>query len=104
MGHYISEEGVCTDPKKVEAITKWPTPENIKQVRSFLGMTGYYRRFIKNYGTIARPLIELLKKGGFKWSHKAYSAFKQLKETLVSAPVLVLLDLSKPITVKADAS
>lgn len=63
LGHFISEESVSTYPKKVEATTNWPIPRNIKQVSSFLGMTGYYKRFIKNYGTIARPLTKILKRG-----------------------------------------
>lgn len=104
LGHFILEEGVSTDPRKIEAVTHWPTPKNIKQIRSFLGMTGYYRRFIKNYGTIAWPLTELLKRGGFKWNPKAEEAFKHLKEALASSPVLALPDLSKPFTIEADAS
>lgn len=67
-------------------------------------MTGYYRHFIKNYGTITRPLTELLKRGGFKWSQEAEGAFKHLKEALASSPVLALPDLSRSFTIEANAS
>lgn len=104
LGHFISEEGVFTDPKKIKAITEWPAPRIVKQLRSFLGLSGYYRRFVKGYGSIARPLTELLKRGRFKCDLELEEAFQKLKEALSATSVLVLPDLSKPFTVEIDAS
>lgn len=83
LGHVITSEGVLPDNAKIEAITSWPTQLNIKQLRGFLGMSGYYWKFVKGYAYIASPLTDLLKHEAFKWSEKAEHAFKQLKESLV---------------------
>lgn len=104
LGHYISAEGVSTDPRKMKIVSDWPTLRTVKQVRNFLGMTGYYRRFIKGYGTLARPLTNLLKRGGFKWDEATEDSFRGLKEALTSTLVLALPDLSKPFTVETDVS
>ena len=76
LGHLISKEGVTTDPKKVEVVVQWPTPMSIKQLRGFLGLAGYYRRFVKDFGKIASPLTTLLKnEGGFQWNEQVNQAF-----------------------------
>ena len=90
LGHIISEEGVKTDPMKIKAVQEWPIPRRVKDdVRSFLGLTGYYRRFIKDYGSIAKPLHELTERTTpFVWSEERERAFQQLKDALTSAPIL----------------
>ncbi|MEI4913943.1 hypothetical protein Q8G39_28235, partial [Klebsiella pneumoniae] len=79
LGHIISESGVSTDPEKIQAITDWPIPTTVTQLRGFLGLCGYYRRFVNKFGNICRPLHDLLKKGSFKWTTEHDTAFQQLK-------------------------
>lgn len=104
LGHVISENGVAVDPSKVISVLQWPQPRNVKGVRGFLGLTGYYRKFIKDYGKVAKPLTELTKKDGFKWDEKTQAAFDTLKQKLTTAPVLTLPDFSTNFVIECDAS
>ncbi|XP_070047083.1 uncharacterized mitochondrial protein AtMg00860-like [Nicotiana tomentosiformis] len=103
MGNFITAEGVLTDPQKVEAVKNWPLPTIIKQLRGFLGLTGYYRRFIREFGVISKLLTDLLKKDNFKWSPAGSTAFEQLKSALTQAPVLAFSDVNKTFMVEIDA-
>jgi hypothetical protein len=104
LGHLISHHGVQVDPSKLEAMISWPLPRSIKALRGFLGITGYYRKFIRNYGLIAAPLTALLKKNSFVWPPATTQAFEALKVAVSSPPVLRLPDFSQPFVIECDAS
>ena len=89
LGHVVNENGIHTDPKKIEAVSTWEIPKRVKEVRAFLGLTGYYRRFIRDYGKIAKPLHQLTEKShSFQWTEETQTAFDELKRVLTSSPVL----------------
>ena len=105
LGHIVSGNGVSTDPEKVEAIQNWPVPRTVTEVRAFLGMTGYYRRFIAGYADIARPLHKLTgKKVDFTWDTDTHASFEKLKQRLVEAPILGYPEPDLPYIVDTDAS
>ncbi len=96
---------MATDPTKVAAVRDWPPPTNISELRSFLGLASYYRRFVRNFATIASPLHQLTNKGRrFGWSEDCAAAFRQLKATLIHAPVLAYPDPNQPFLVDTDVS
>ena len=105
LGHVISGEGVATDPEKVAAVAQWPTPISLKEVRSFLGLCGYYRRYIEGFASIAKCLHSLSENDKpFVWSKDCQEAFDTLKGKLTNAPILAHPDFSQPFTLDTDAS
>ncbi|XP_073015225.1 uncharacterized protein [Primulina eburnea] len=105
LGHVISAQGVSVDPNKVEAVINWPKPTNVSEIRSFLGLAGYYRRFIEGFSRIARPMTQLTQKDRrFVWTAECESSFRTLKEKLTTSPVLALPSGSGGFVVCTDAS
>jgi hypothetical protein len=105
LGHTISSEGISVDPSKVQEVMDWKPPKSVHQIRSFLGLARYYRRFVPDFSRITKLMTELLKKGiKFVWDEKCENAFQILKQYLTSAPVLAQLENSKPYEVYCDAS
>ena len=97
MGHIVSHEGVKADPNKLKAIKEWRIPTTLRHLPGFLGLTGNYRKFVKNYGRIATPLTKLLKKDAFSWTLEATKAFEDLKQVMCIALVLATPDLTKTL-------
>ncbi|WVZ80504.1 hypothetical protein U9M48_027974 [Paspalum notatum var. saurae] len=96
LGHVWTTQGVSVDPKKIEAVSNWKTPRNVTEIRRFLGLAKYYRRFIENFSKIAKPMTELLKdKVSFEWNNKHEKSFQCLKDKLTTTPVLTLPDLAE---------
>ena len=105
LGHKVSAEGITTEHDKVQAVQEWPTPKSVKGARSFLGLTGYYRRFIKDYAQVAGPLIALTQKGAcFQWEEEEQQAFETLKTKLTSAPILGYPSAQGDFILDTDAS
>ncbi|WVZ58140.1 hypothetical protein U9M48_008443 [Paspalum notatum var. saurae] len=105
LGHILSEKGVAVDPSKVESVLNWKQPESVTEIQSFLGLAGYYRRFIKDFSKTAKPMTSLTTKNAkYMWSPNCEEAFQSLKKSLTTAPVLAQPDITKPFDVYCDAS
>ena len=104
LGHIIDKDGVSVDPSKVQVMLNWPLPKSLRDLRGFLGLIRYYRRFVANYSRIAWPLTQHLKKDAFLWNEEATQAFQQLKNAMTSLPMLALPDFSKVFVIETDAA
>ena len=105
LGHLISPEGISPLPNKLDSIKHMPVPNSVKEIKQFLGLTGYYRKFVPGFVDISRPLTTLMKKDvKFEWTPACQKSFELLKETLCGEPVLKYADTSKPYTLYTDAS
>lgn len=104
LGHVITIEGVRVDPDKIKAMQMWPKLKTITALHGFLRLTGYYRKFVKDYRTFATPLTQMMKKGGFQWNEEGEQAFENLKKAMISTPVLAMLDFNALFEIYIDAS
>jgi hypothetical protein len=105
LGYIITDGGIDVDPSKVQDVLNWNQPKNVPEIRSFLGLAGYYRRFIEGFSKIVKLLTSLLEKGKeFKWDDKCQACFEELKKKLTTAPVLIMPDIHKGFDVYCDAS
>jgi hypothetical protein len=105
QGHIITDGGIKVDPRKISEILNWKQPTDVSKIRSFLGLAGYYRRFIEGFSKLVKPISSLLEKGKqFKWDEACHKCFKELKEKLTTAPVLVMRYIHKGFDVYCDAS
>ncbi|CAN2390090.1 Retroviral aspartyl protease, partial [Pristimantis euphronides] len=106
LGHVLTPDSISMDPAKVKAVLEWVQPSSLKALQRFLGFANYYRKFIKNFSVIAKPLTDLTVKGSNVevWDDKAIEAFKTLKKAFTTAPVLTKADQSRPFVVEVDAS
>jgi hypothetical protein len=105
LGHIISEGGISVDPSKVKDVLSWKIPQNVLDIRSFLGLAGYYRRFIEGFSKISMPMMELLAKGNtFEWTPRRETSFQELKKSLTTTLVLTMPNMEKPLSIYCDAS
>jgi hypothetical protein len=105
LGHIISKGGISVDPSKVQHVLSWNAPTSVDDIRSFLGLAGYYRRFIKGFSKISNPMTELLEKDKkFEWTSAYEASFEELKKRLTTAPILVMPDMEKSFSIYCDAS
>jgi hypothetical protein len=105
LGHVVSKGGISVDPSKVQDVLSWNAPTSVGDTQSFLGLAGYYRRFIKGFSKISKPMTELLKKDKkFKWTSACESSLQELKKQLTTAPILVIPDTEKSFSIYCDTS
>jgi hypothetical protein len=105
LGHISSKGGIFVDPSKVKDVLSWNTPQNVSDIRSFLGLAGYYRRFIDGFSKISKPMTELLAKGKtFEWTRRREASFQELKKRLTTTPILTMPNMEKPFSIYCDAS
>jgi ribonuclease HI len=105
LGHIISKGGISLDPSKVKNVLSWNTLQNVSDIQSFLGLAGYYRRFIEGFSKIAKPMTELLEKGKtFEWTPRREAGFQELKKRLTMTPVLTMPNIEKPFLIYCNAS
>jgi hypothetical protein len=105
LGHIISAGGISVDPSKVKNVLSWNTPQNVSEVRSFLGLAGYYKRFIEGFSKISNPMTELLVKDKtFEWTPRREASFQELKKRLTTTPVLTMPDMERLFSIYCDAS
>jgi hypothetical protein len=103
LGHIVSHEGVKVEPNNIKAMMDWMIPKTLKNLRGFLGLTGYYHKFVQNYGRITTPLTALTKKDEFSWTSEATQDFEQLKEAMCKDLVLNTLDFTKTFIVESGS-
>jgi len=105
LGHVISAQGIAVDPTKIEAVVKWETPQTVTEVRSLLGLVGYYRRFVEGFSKMVSPLTQLTRKNQpFSWTDECEVCFEDMKRRLTTAPILAIPDTTKTFEVYCDAS
>jgi len=105
MGHIVTKDGISVDPAKIEAIVNWPRSTKVSKVRSFLGITGCYRRFVEGFSKLAFPITKLLRKTTkFEWTPECEDSFQELKKRLVSAPILAIPEGNEQFVIYSDAS
>jgi hypothetical protein len=105
LGHVVSKGGISVDPSKVQDVLSWNTLTSVSDIRSFLGLAGYYRRFIEGFSKISKPMTELLEKDKkFEWMPACEASFQELKKRLMTAPILLMSDMEKPFSIYCDVS
>lgn len=104
LGHVIGAEGVKVYQKKIQAILDWPPPRDVSELRGFLGLCSYYRRFAKGFSQVASPLTDLTRKGAFRWTEDSEVVFDRLKQVMSTCPILALPDFSRPFVLECDVS